>query len=76
MLHELVLLVAERESARYAFIQARLARDSASRYLDAVLDDHAAIRPAWDALSMKQEHMDGAGDRLNAANAAVISHLM
>ncbi len=76
MPHELELLVAERESARYAFIQARLARDSASRYLDAVLDDFAAMRAAWDVLAAKQEEMDRACDHLATTSSAVTANLM
>jgi hypothetical protein len=76
MPHELELLVAERENARFAFIQARLARDSASRYLDAVIDDFTAIRAAWDALAVRQEEMDRACDHLATASSAVIAYLM
>jgi len=76
MPHELEPLVAERESARFAFIQARLARDSASRYLDAVVDDHAVLRAAWDALAAKQEAMDRACDHFATASSAVIAYLM
>lgn len=76
MPHELEKVVAERESARYTFIQARLARDSAARYLDAVVDDPTATRAAWDAFTVKQEEMDRAGDQLSAASAAVIAHLI
>jgi hypothetical protein len=74
--HELERLVAERESARFKFIQARLARDSAARYLDAVVDDPDATRAAWDAFTVKQEQMDRGGDQLNAASAAVIAYLI
>jgi hypothetical protein len=76
MTHELELLVAERESARFAFIQARLARDSASRYLDAVLDDLAAMRAAWDVLAATQAEMDSACDHLATTGSAVIAFLM
>jgi hypothetical protein len=76
MPHELELLVVERESARHTFIQARLARDSAARYLDAVLDDLPAIRAAWDALAAKQEEMDSACDHLATASSAVIAYLI
>ncbi len=76
MPHKLEKLIAERESARFIFIQARLARDSAARYLDAVVDDPTPLRAAWDAFTVKQEEMDLAGDRLNAASAAVIAHLV
>lgn len=76
MPHELEELVAERENARFTFVQARSARDSAARYLDAVVDDPTATRTAWDAFTVKQEEMDRAGDRLNAASATVISHLL
>jgi hypothetical protein len=76
MPHELELLVAERESSRHAFIQARLARDSAARYLDAVVDDLSAIRTAWDALAAKQEEMDRACDHLATAGSALIAYLM
>jgi hypothetical protein len=76
MRHELELLLAERESARFAFIQARMARDTAARYLDAVLDDHAAMCTAWDTLAMKREEMDRACDHLATASSAVIAFLM
>jgi hypothetical protein len=76
MPNELEILTAERESARFTFIQARLARDSASRYLDAVLDDFGAMRAAWNVLAAKQEEMDRACDYLATAGSAVISWLM
>jgi hypothetical protein len=76
MPHELELLVAERESSRHAFIQARLARDSAARFLDAVVDDQAALRTAWDALAVKQEEMDRACDHLATGSSALIAYLM
>jgi hypothetical protein len=76
MPHELDVLVAERESARSALIQARIARDSASRYLDAVLDDLAAMRAAWDVFTATQEAMDRACSHLTIASSAVIAYLM
>ena len=76
MPHELEKLIAERESARFTFIQARLARDSASRYLDAVLDDFAAMRAAWDVLAATQEAMDHACSHLTIASSAVIAYLV
>jgi len=76
MPHELEKLIAERESARFTFIQARLARDSAARYLDAVVGDPTPLRAAWDVLAAKQEEMDRACGHLATASSAVIAYLM
>ena len=73
---ELKLLASDRERARSTYIQARMARDSAARYLDAVVDDLAATRAAWDSFTERQEQMDRAGDRLAAASSALIAYLM
>jgi hypothetical protein len=69
-------LMAERSSARMAYVRAKIQRDAAAVYYDSVLDGGTEVtRPAWDAFQAAQAAMDLAGDRLSVASEVIIDIL-
>jgi hypothetical protein len=77
MNEELAALIAERGTARTAFVETRFHRDTAARHYDSVVREHHTVtQPAWDAFTARQQAMDMAGDRLILASGAVTDHVL